>query len=61
MSTPLLCVAASRDQVVPIEHARRLYEAWAAPKRWLELAATHNTTDGHPELWTAIQSFIDGR
>src|SRR3954466_6877234 len=59
MSAPLLCIAARQDQVVPIGHARRLYEAWAGPKRWLELEATHNSTDGHAELWSAVQAFID--
>jgi pimeloyl-ACP methyl ester carboxylesterase len=61
MTAPLLCIAASRDEVIPVEHARRLYEAWSGPKRWVELAATHNTTDGQPELWAAVQAFIDGR
>src|SRR3954462_6885129 len=37
MSAPLLCIAARQDQVVPLGHARRLSEAWAGSKRWLEL------------------------
>jgi uncharacterized protein len=61
LGTPLLCIAATRDEVVPIAHARRLYEAWAGPKQWLELPATHNTTDGHPELWANVQAFTRGR
>jgi pimeloyl-ACP methyl ester carboxylesterase len=61
LGTPLLCIAATRDEVVPIAHARRLYEAWAGPKRWVELPATHNTTDGHPELWANLQAFTRGR
>jgi len=61
VTTPLLCIGAAHDEVVPIDHARRLYDAWAGPKRWLELAATHNTTDSQPELWTSIEAFIDAR
>jgi uncharacterized protein len=61
IDAPLLCIAASRDEVVPIEHARRLYDSWAGPKRWVELDASHNTTDSHPGLWQAVQAFIDGR
>jgi uncharacterized protein len=58
MTTPLLCIAASHDEVVPIEHARRLYDAWAGPKRWTELAANHNSTDNHPDFWPSISDFL---
>jgi pimeloyl-ACP methyl ester carboxylesterase len=58
MTQPLLCIAATGDRVVPIDHARRLYEAWAGPKRWLELAAGHNSTDERPEYWPAIEAFL---
>ncbi|HLS84939.1 MAG TPA: alpha/beta hydrolase [Burkholderiales bacterium] len=56
---PLLCIAAARDQVVPAEHARRLYEAWDGPKRWLELeGAGHNDTDGAPAFWPNVEAFL---
>ena len=55
---PLLCIAAANDEVIPIEHGRRLYDAWAGPKRWLELAGRHNSTDDQPEYWPAIEAFL---
>jgi len=58
MTSPLLCIAATNDQVVPIDHARRLYDAWSGPKQWLELAATHNSVDDQPEYWPAIEAFL---
>ncbi len=57
---PLLCLAAARDQVIPIVHARRLYDAWQAPKRWVELPqAGHNSTDNAPEFWRSIRGFLE--
>jgi pimeloyl-ACP methyl ester carboxylesterase len=59
ISTPLLCVAASRDEVIPAVHARRLFEAWGGPKRWLLLEeAGHNTTDSHPLFWQNVSEFL---
>jgi pimeloyl-ACP methyl ester carboxylesterase len=60
MAAPLLCIAATNDEVVPIDHARRLYDAWAGPKRWLQIAAGHNSTDDQPEYWPAIEAFLAG-
>jgi pimeloyl-ACP methyl ester carboxylesterase len=59
LQVPLLCVAASRDEVIPAVHARRLYEAWGGPKRWLLLEeAGHNTTDSHPLFWQNVGEFL---
>jgi len=58
ITAPLLCIAATYDEVIPIDHARRLYEAWAGPKRWLEIGTRHNGTDDHPEYWPAIEAFL---
>jgi pimeloyl-ACP methyl ester carboxylesterase len=56
---PLLCIAAERDEVIPPEHARRLYEAWAGPKQWVPLpGAGHNSTDGLPAFWNSIRGFL---
>jgi pimeloyl-ACP methyl ester carboxylesterase len=60
MSAPLLCIAATYDEVVPIDHARKLYDAWAGPKRWVEVGTRHNGTDDHPEYWPAIEAFLAG-
>jgi pimeloyl-ACP methyl ester carboxylesterase len=57
---PLLCIAASRDEVVPALHARKLYEAWGGPKRWIEIeGAGHNSTDGAPIFWQSIGAFLE--
>jgi pimeloyl-ACP methyl ester carboxylesterase len=59
LQVPLLCIAATRDEVIPMVHARRLFDAWAGPKQWLELpGANHNSTDGMPAFWPAITAFL---
>jgi len=56
---PLLCIAAGRDQVIPPERARRLFDAWGGPKQWLELEeAGHNTTDDQPLFWQNVTGFL---
>jgi pimeloyl-ACP methyl ester carboxylesterase len=60
-SAPLLCIVGTHDNVIPAEHARRLYDAWAGPKQWTELAAGHNDIDGHPRYWPSVQAFLAGR
>ena len=57
---PLLCFIAERDEVIPPEHAERLFAAWAAPKRRVLLGgAGHNTTDGAAGFWPAVRVFIE--
>jgi len=59
ITAPLLCIAASRDEVIPAVHARRLFDAWGGPKRWLLLEeAGHNTTDSHPLFWQNVSEFL---
>ena len=56
---PLLAIAAGRDDVIPIVHSRRLYDAWGGPKQWLELPlAGHNDLQAHDEYWQAIGKFL---
>lgn len=58
---PLLVAHSLRDEIVPVSHGRRLFEAAAAPKQWLELAGGHN--DGfifmRPEWVQAFGNFLD--
>ena len=61
LNVPLLCVVATHDEVIPAEHAKRLYDAWAGPKKWIELVARHNSIDGHPDYWSSIRSFLAAR
>lgn len=39
---PLLVAHSPQDEIVPVAHGRRLYDAAIGPKEWLELAGSHN-------------------
>jgi len=59
LGTPLLCLAAARDDIIPPVHAERLFAAWGGPKRWVLLpGADHNGTDASPQFWPAIRAFL---
>jgi pimeloyl-ACP methyl ester carboxylesterase len=59
MKVPLLCIVATDDEIIPAEHARRLYEAWGGPKQWLGLeGAGHNSTDNAANYWPSIARFL---
>ena len=59
VSVRLLCLAAARDEVIPSSHAKKLFDAWGGPKRWIELeGAGHNSTDGVPAFWQSIKVFL---
>lgn len=60
MKTPLLCLIAERDEVIPAAHGERLCEAWGGPSRKVLLAqAGHNTVDAHPMYWPSIRAFLE--
>jgi pimeloyl-ACP methyl ester carboxylesterase len=61
LTTPLLCIVATHDEVIPAEHAQRLYDAWGGPKNLVALAAGHNSIDGHPDYWPSIRAFLPAR
>jgi pimeloyl-ACP methyl ester carboxylesterase len=59
VKTPLLCLIAERDEVIPPEHGERLYAAWGGPKRKVTLpGATHNAMDDAPRFWSSIREFL---
>jgi len=59
MKRPLLCFIAERDDVIPPEHAERLFAAWAGPKRRVLLqGAGHNTTHDAAGFWPAVRDFL---
>ena len=59
MSAPLLCIVATRDEIIPAVHSQRLYDAWGGPKRWIGLdGAGHNSTDDAANYWTSIVAFL---
>jgi pimeloyl-ACP methyl ester carboxylesterase len=56
---PALFLAAERDFVVPAEHTRRLFEAWAGEKQMHVLPQTgHNDLDMHPDYSRLIDQFL---
>jgi pimeloyl-ACP methyl ester carboxylesterase len=62
ITAPLLCLVATRDSIIPPEHAKLLFVAWAGPKRWVALEeAGHNTVDAHPNYWRSINLFLNER
>ena len=62
ITAPLLCLVATRDSIIPSEHAKLLYDAWAGPKRWVALEeAGHNTVDAHPNYWRSINAFLESQ
>lgn len=62
IQAPLLCLVAERDTIIPVVHSKRLFDAWAGPKRWVMLAAAgHNGTDDAPLFWPAVRTFLEGK
>ena len=56
---PLLAIAGDADRIIPPSHSRRLVEAWAGPKRFVELRdADHNDLSGAPQFWPSIDAFL---
>jgi pimeloyl-ACP methyl ester carboxylesterase len=59
IAAPLLCMVAERDEIIPLAHSKRLFDAWRGPKRWFELkGAAHNGADAAPGFWEAIDGFL---
>lgn len=59
IKSPLLCIVASADEIIPAEHSKRLYEAWGGEKHWVGLeGAGHNSTDNAANYWPSILKFL---
>jgi len=59
IDTPLLCVVAAEDRIIPVSHSRTLFEAWRGRKAWSEVPrADHDSIAGEPEYWSAIADFL---
>jgi len=59
IKTPLLCIVATDDEIIPAAHSKRLYDAWGGEKRWVGLeGAGHNSTDNAANYWTSIAGFL---
>lgn len=56
---PALIIAAEQDYVVPAEHARKLFDAWAGEKQFHVLPQTgHNDIDTHADYYRLIDEFL---
>ena len=59
IDTPLLCLVASEDRVIPASHSRTLFEAWRGRKTWHEVPrADHDGIASEPGYWSAIADFL---
>ncbi len=60
VATPLLCLVAEGNNVIPPTHSRRLFETWGtAAKSWRLLSADHDSISARPEYWREIEAFLD--
>jgi fermentation-respiration switch protein FrsA (DUF1100 family) len=60
---PVLVIAGDRDEIVPLEHSRGLYDAAAAPKEFVLIqGASHNDEEllAGEEMIQAIVRFLSG-
>lgn len=58
---PALFMVTGEDTIIPAPHSRRLFEAWAGPKRWhLVAKENHDTIDADGEYWRVIHDFLHG-
>jgi len=58
---PALFMVAGEDTLIPPEHARRLHQAWAGPKKWyLAARENHDTIDFDGGYWRVITDFLHG-
>ena len=56
--SPVLVIAGTSDRIIPIDHARRLYDAITAPKTFVEINADHNDPallDGEQMIQAIVQ------
>lgn len=60
IDVPTLIIHGDRDEVIPIEHGRAIFEAFSEPRKLVELnGASHNDFTGHPEYLPALSAFLD--
>jgi len=60
IKTPSLVIHGTRDEIIPVEHGRRI--AAALPQsRWVEVeGAGHNDLLGRRQVWDELASFLSG-
>jgi len=62
VTCPVLIVHSREDDIIPIEHGRRLYRAANAPKQFLEIHGDHNTgfLVSREDYVAGLTRFLDG-
>lgn len=59
IETPLLCLVATEDRIIPTPHSRVLFDAWRGPKAWREIPRSdHDSISSEPEYWRSIAEFL---
>jgi pimeloyl-ACP methyl ester carboxylesterase len=59
IDTPLLCLVARGDRIIPTGHSRALFAAWRGGKIWREIPnADHDSIASEPEYWRSIALFL---
>lgn len=59
IKSPLLCIVAAEDEIIPPGHSKRLYDAWGGEKRWVGLEGFgHNSIDAAAGYWPSIRKFL---
>ncbi len=58
ISSPMLALISTNDQVIPKRHAYKLKEAWKGKTEALELNEDHNSIMNNEEVWKKIEGFV---
>lgn len=58
ISTPMLALISSNDQVIPKHHAYKLKDAWKGNTDALEVNEDHNSIMKNEEVWKKIEGFV---
>jgi dienelactone hydrolase len=58
ISSPILALISTKDQVIPKHHAYKLIEAWKGKTEALEVNEDHNSIMKNEDVWKKIESFV---
>ena len=58
ITSPMLALISSNDQVIPKHHAYKLKEAWKGKTEALEVNEDHNSIMRNEEVWKKIEEFV---
>jgi esterase/lipase len=58
ISSPMLALISTKDQVIPKHHAYKLIEAWKGKTEALEVNEDHNSIMKNEDIWKKIEGFV---